>query len=326
MAGHSSKKVIYAALAGNSAIAIMKGVGSAYTGSSAMLSEAVHSLVDTGNQILLLHGLRRAKRPADERHPFGYGREIYFWAFVVAIMIFAVGSGVSIYEGVHKIQHPEPIRHAYINYGILSVAMVVEGAAWLLAFRAFSSTRGKRSLLDAVRASKDPSIFTILLEDSAAILGLMIAFGGIFLSELLEMPVLDGVASVFIGLILAGAAVLLAQETKALLIGESADPAIVEEIRQVLGAQSAIERVNEILSMHQGPEDILVNVSVEFRDGLALGEVERHTAAIEREIKARIPGARRIFIEAQATADHLRDRAVYGDRSGPPSGFTAPKT
>ncbi len=312
MAGRSNKKVIYAALVGNSAIAIMKAAGAAYTGSSAMLSEAVHSIVDTGNQVLLLYGLRRSARPADERHPFGYGREIYFWAFVVAILVFAVGSGVSIYEGIHKIQNPEPIRDAYINYAILAFAMVFEGAAWLVAFRAFNSTRGKRSLLDAVLASKDPTIFTVLLEDSAAMIGLVIAFSGIALGQVLDMPVLDGVASVLIGLILAGAAILLAQETKALLIGESADPEVIEEIRQVLGARSAIERVNEVLSMHQGPDDILVNVSVEFRDGLALGEVERHTAAIEREIKARIPGARRIFIEAQATADHLRDRAVHG--------------
>lgn len=316
MAGHSNKKVIYAALAGNLLIAIAKGIGASITGSSAMFSEAIHSFVDVGNQALLLYGLARAKRPADARHPFGYGREIYFWAFVVAILIFAVGSGVSIYEGIHKVQHPEPIRDAGISYVILAFAMIFEGAAWLVAYRAFSSTRGKRSLLAAVRASKDPSIFTVLLEDSAAMLGLLIAMIGIFLGDTLDMPILDGVASILIGFILAGAAILLAQETKALLIGESADPEIIEEIRQVLGAQSAIERVNEVLSMHQGPEDILVNVSVEFRDGLALGEVERHTSAIEREIKARIPGAKRIFIEAQTTADHLRDQAIHGD--GPP--------
>lgn len=316
MAGHSNKKVIYAALAGNLLIAIAKGIGASITGSSAMFSEAIHSFVDVGNQALLLYGLARAKRPADARHPFGYGREIYFWAFVVAILIFAVGSGVSIYEGIHKVQHPEPIRDAGISYVILAFAMIFEGAAWLVAYRAFSSTRGKRSLLAAVRASKDPSIFTVLLEDSAAMLGLLIAMIGIFLGDTLDMPILDGVASILIGFILAGAAILLAQETKALLIGESADPEIIEEIRQVLGAQSAIERVNEVLSMHQGPEDILVNVSVEFRDGLALGEVERHTSAIEREIKSRIPGAKRIFIEAQTTADHLRDQAIHGD--GPP--------
>ena len=315
MAGHSNKKVIYAALAGNLLIAIAKGIGASITGSSAMFSEAIHSFVDVGNQALLLYGLARAKRPADARHPFGYGREIYFWAFVVAILIFAVGSGVSIYEGVHKVQHPEPIRDAGISYVILAFAMIFEGAAWLVAYRAFSSTRGKRSLLAAVRASKDPSIFTVLLEDSAAMLGLLIAMIGIFLGDTLDMPILDGVASILIGFILAGAAILLAQETKALLIGESADPEIIEEIRQVLGAQSAIERVNEVLSMHQGPEDILVNVSVEFRDGLALGEVERHTSAIEREIKSRIPGAKRIFIEAQTTADHLRDQAIHGDGS-----------
>lgn len=313
METHGNKRVIYAALAGNATIALAKATGWFFTGSSAMFSESVHSFVDTGNQALLLLGLKRAQRPADARHPFGYGREIYFWAFVVAIVIFAVGAGVSIYEGVHKIQHPTPIEHAYLNYGILGFAFLVEGGAWLVAYRAFESTRGKRTFLNAVRESKDPSVFTILLEDSAAMLGLVIAFVGIFLSEALDLPILDGIASILIGLILAGAALLLAQETKALLIGESADPEIIEEIRQVLGRRSAIERVNEILSMHQGPEDILVNVSVEFRDGLELGEVERHTTAIEREIKARIPGAKRIFIEAQTTADHLRDRAVRGD-------------
>jgi len=314
---HSNKLVIHAALAGNLAIAIAKSSSAAITGSSAMFSEAIHSFVDTGNQTLLLLGLRRASRPADARHPFGYGREIYFWAFVVAIVIFAVGAGVSIYEGVHKIQEPTPIQSAHWNYLILGFAFVVEGGAWLIAWRAFDSTRGKRSMLAAVRASKDPSVFTVLLEDSAAMLGIVVAFLGIYLSEALDLPVLDGVASVLIGMILASAAIVLAQETKALLIGESADPEILEEIKQVLGGRSAIERVNEILSMHQGPEDILVNVSVEFRDGLALGEVERHITEIEREIKARIPNARRIFIEAQATADHLRDRAVYGDGGAP---------
>ena len=317
MAAHSNKLVIHAALAGNLAIAIAKSSSAAITGSSAMFSEAIHSFVDTGNQTLLLLGLRRASRPADARHPFGYGREIYFWAFVVAIVIFAVGAGVSIYEGVHKIQEPTPVQSAHWNYLILGFAFVVEGGAWLIAWRAFDSTRGKRSMLAAVRASKDPSVFTVLLEDSAAMLGIVVAFLGIYLSQALDMPVLDGVASVLIGTILAGAAIVLAQETKALLIGESADPEILEEIKQVLGGRSAIERVNEILSMHQGPEDILVNVSVELRDGLALGEVERHITEIEREIKARIPDARRIFIEAQATADHLRDRAVYGDGGDP---------
>jgi cation diffusion facilitator family transporter len=310
-----NKTVIYAALAGNSAIAVTKIAAAIFTGSSAMFSEAIHSMVDTGNQTLLLYGMRRARRPADKHHPFGYGREIYFWAFVVAILIFAVGAGVSIYEGIEKVKHPEPITNAGINYIVLSFAMVFEGGAWWIAYRAFDSTRGKRSLLAAVRDSKDPSIFTVLLEDTAAMLGLLIAFIGIALGQWLEIPELDGVASIGIGCILAGAAMLLARETKGLLIGEGASPEIVEEIRQVLGGQSAIERVNEILSVHLGPDDILVNVSVEFRDGLEVGAIERHTAAIEREIKARIPGARRIFIEAQATADHFRDRAAHDEHN-----------
>jgi cation diffusion facilitator family transporter len=310
-----NKTVIYAALAGNSAIAVTKIAAAIFTGSSAMFSEAIHSMVDTGNQTLLLYGMRRARRPADKHHPFGYGREIYFWAFVVAILIFAVGAGVSIYEGIEKVKHPEPITNAGINYIVLSFAMVFEGGAWWIAYRAFDSTRGKRSLLAAVRDSKDPSIFTVLLEDTAAMLGLLIAFIGIALGQWLEIPELDGVASIGIGCILAGAAMLLARETKGLLIGEGASPEIVEEIRQVLGGQSAIERVNEILSVHLGPDDILVNVSVEFRDGLEVGAIERHTAAIEREIKARIPGARRIFIEAQSTADHFRDRAAHDEHN-----------
>ncbi len=315
MAGHKNKKVIYAALAGNSAIAITKIAAALYTGSSAMLSESIHSVVDTGNQTLLLYGLRRAARPADEQHPFGYGRELYFWAFVVAILIFAVGAGVSIYEGIHRIQNPHPITNAGINYAVLTFAMIFEGGAWWVAYRAFNTTRGKRSLIAAVRDSKDPSIFTVLLEDTAAMLGLFVAFVGIALSQWLEIPQLDGLASILIGCILAGAAILLAQETKGLLIGEGADPVTVQEISRVLSAHSAIDRVNEILSMHQGPNDILVNVSVEFRDGLAIGEVERHTAAIEREIKARIPGARRVFIEAQSSVDHFRDRAAHREEN-----------
>jgi cation diffusion facilitator family transporter len=313
MASHKNKKVIYAALAGNSAIAITKIMAAIYTGSSAMLSESIHSIVDTGNQILLLYGIRRAGRPADERHPFGYGRELYFWAFVVAILIFAVGAGVSIYEGIHRVQNPRPVSNPGINYAVLAFAMIFEGSAWWIAYRAFNTTRGKRSLIAAVRESKDPTIFTVLLEDTAAMLGLLVAFAGIALGQWLGMPLLDGLASILIGCILAGAAILLAQETKGLLIGEGADPEIVREISRVLSAHSAIDRVNEILSMHQGPNDILVNVSVEFRDRLEIGAVERHTAEIEREIKARIPGARRVFIEAQSTADHLRDRATHTD-------------
>ena len=224
MSDHKNKRVIYVALAGNAAIAVTKIVAAMLTGSSAMLSESIHSIVDTGNQSLLLYGMRRAGRPADERHPFGYGREIYFWAFVVAILIFAVGAGVSVYEGIHKIQHPTQITNVGINYAVLAIAMVFEGGAWWVAYRAFDSSRGRRSVIAAVRDSKDPSIFTVLLEDTAAMLGLLIAFLGIALGQWLDIPELDGFASIGIGCILAGAAMLLATETKGLLIGEGADP------------------------------------------------------------------------------------------------------
>src|SRR5690606_11917775 len=219
MAAASSRKVIYAALLGNSLIAATKFAASFYTGSSAMLSEAIHSVVDTGNQGLLLHGLRRSSRPADEAHPFGYGRELYFWAFVVAIIIFGVGAGVSIYEGVEKLRHPHPITSPAVNFVVLGIAMVFEAGALYVAITEFSRVRGDVPFWRAVRTSKDPALFTVLFEDTAAMLGLVIAMIGLALAEYLEMPWLDGAASVGIGLILAATAALLAYETKGLLIG-----------------------------------------------------------------------------------------------------------
>lgn len=224
MATHASRRVILAALIGNSLISLTKYFAAAFTGSSAMFSEAIHSTVDTGNQALLLYGLGRAQKKPDKEHPFGYAQEVYFWAFMVAILVFSVGAGVSLYEGVHKVLHPEPITSAYVNYIVLGLAMIFEGVAWVIAFREFNSRRGRRSFFQAMQETKDPSVLTVLLEDSAALLGLMVAFVGIYLGQALEMPVLDGVASVVIGLILAGTALLLAVETKSLLIGESASP------------------------------------------------------------------------------------------------------
>lgn len=304
MAAHSSRKVILAALIGNSLIAVTKFAAAAYTGSSAMFSEAIHSLVDTGNQGLLLYGLKRSGRPADRAHPFGYGQELYFWAFVVAILIFAVGAGVSLYEGVQKIRHPHEITGVYINYIVLGLAMVFEAGACWVAFKAFNAQRQGRGFFEAVLVSKDPSIFTVLLEDSAAMLGLMIAFIGIFLGQVLDIPELDGVASVCIGLILAGAATLLAYETKALLIGEAADPAVVDTIHAIAGQHEAVTAANEVLTMHLGPHDILVNVSLDFRDGLSAGAVEDAITAMERAVKAAHPDVKRIFIEAQRGSHH----------------------
>ncbi len=313
MAAHSSKKVIYAALAGNSLIAITKLGAAAFTGSSAMLSEAVHSLVDTGNQLLMLHGLRRSARPADQEHPFGYGMELYFWSFVVAILIFGLGAGVSIYQGVEKLRHPHPITDAYINYSVLGVAFAFEAGAWVVAFKEFNKTRGRFGLFAAVRRSKDPTIFTDLFEDSAAMLGLMVAALGIALSEVLGLPLLDGVASIIIGLILAATATLLAYESKGLLVGESAHPNVMRGIRRILSEHRGIARINELLTMHMGPEDVLLNLSVDFDDQLSANDVEAAITELEAKIKSDFPEITRVFIEAQSWRGHLQSRAPGSD-------------
>jgi cation diffusion facilitator family transporter len=301
----SSKKVIYAALAGNALIAITKFAAAAYTGSSAMLSEGIHSVVDTGNQVLLLHGLNRAKQPPSRDFPFGHGKEVYFWSFVVAILIFAVGAGVSAYEGVKHMLHPETMQNPMVNYLVLGLAMLFEGGAWSVALREFRKAKGDLSYLEAVRRGKDPTMFVVLFEDSAAMLGLLVAFVGILLSQVTGNPVLDGLASVVIALILGGTAVWLAIETKGLLIGEAANRDVVAGIRDIATGSPCVEKVSEILTMHMGPEFILVNISVDFRDGLKTGEVERAIAQMDRSIKTRYGIVKRIFIEAESAVASL---------------------
>ncbi len=294
-----SKKVIIAALIGNGLIAITKFFAAAVTGSSAMLSEGVHSLVDTGNQVLLLYGLKQAKKPADKKFPFGHGKEIYFWSFVVAILIFAVGSGISIYEGVHHILHPSEMKSPMINYIVLSLAMVFEGGALYFAVVEFNKARGKLSTLDAVKKGKDPTLFVVLFEDSAAMLGLVVAFVGIYLSQATGLLWLDGVASVIIGFILGGTAIWLAIETKGLLIGESADAKTVLGIEAIVADQAGVEKLNEVLTLHMGPEFILVNISLEFSDELEVGQLEKIIHDIDRSIKAKFSYVKRVFIEAE---------------------------
>ena len=301
---NQSKKVIYAALVGNGLIAVAKFFASFVTGSSAMLSEAIHSVVDSGNQVLLLHGIRRSQRAADANHPFGYGMELYFWTFVVAILIFAVGAGLSIYEGIDHLQHPRAIANPSWNYAVLGLSMVFEGGAWYVAYREFNKARGKLPFLQAIRESKDPTVFTVLFEDSAAMLGLVIAFVGIAASQWLRMPALDGVAAIAIGIVLALVAALLARESKGLLIGEAADKRVVSEIKAMASADARILRVNEVLTMHLGPNEILLNISVDFVDGLPSEILERAISEFERRIKHEHPAIRRIFIEAQGWRGH----------------------
>lgn len=298
--GSSSKKVIYAALVGNALVAITKFVAAVMTGSSAMLSEGIHSVVDTGNQLLLLLGLRRARKPADENFPFGHGKEVYFWSFIVALLIFAVGAGVSLYEGIHHIRHPEAIETPYINYIVLSLAMVFEGFALYFAWTEFSRAKGKWSYVEAVHKGKDPTTFVVLFEDSAAILGLLVAFCGVLLSHLTGNYIFDGLASVVIGLILGATAIWLAYETKGLLIGESATHQVVQEIRRIVSKYPEVAHVNEVLTMHMGPNFILANVSVNFHSSITAVDMEERIAEIDLQIKKAFPNVRRVFIEAEA--------------------------
>lgn len=294
-----SKKVIYAALIGNGLISITKFIAAVITGSSAMMSEGIHSVVDTGNQVLLLMGLKKAKKPADAEFPFGHGKEVYFWSFVVAIMIFAVGSGISIYEGIHSLSDPHEITNPMVNYIVLGLAMIFEAFAWYFAWKEFNKTRGERSYYEAVRKEKDPTTFVVLFEDSAAMLGLIVAFIGVFLTQVTGILIFDGIASIIIGVILGGTAIWLAHETKGLLIGESADLEIIEGIQKMGNGMEAIQMVKEVLTLHMGPQYILVTINADFVSVLNSDELEAATAELSNQIKKAYPRVKRVFIEAE---------------------------
>ena len=320
MAHSSSPIAIYAALAGNLAVAATKFAAAAYTGSSAMLSEAIHSVVDTGNGGLLLLGRRLSTKPADRAHPFGHGLQLYFWSFVVAVMIFGVGGGVSIMEGIEKIRTPHPIESAFVNYIVLALAIVFEGTSWIVAFREFSASRTARQrkrvgFVDSVLESKDPTNFTVLFEDSAALLGLVVALAGVAGTEFLHVPVLDGVASVVIGVILCGTAGFLGYQCQSLLMGEAAAPEVRAGIERIALAEPGVLRANDVLTMHFGPTDVLVALSVDFADHLTAGHVETAVSQIERRIKAAHPEVTRVFVEMQKFDAHHEGMAASLDET-----------
>ncbi|BCG98640.1 cation transporter [Mesorhizobium loti] len=302
MAGHGgSKMVIYAALAGNLAIALTKFAAAFFTGSSAMLSEGVHSLVDTGNGGLLLYGMHRAARPADRTHPLGHGRELYFWSFIVALLVFALGAGVSFYEGIVHIMTPEPVANVKVNYVVLGLSFLFEGSSWLVALKEFRREKGKQGWLQAVQSSKDPSVYTVLFEDSAALLGLIVAFAGILAAELLEMPELDGAASIGIALILGATAIFLARESKGLLIGEPASPEVQKKVLAIAQQDPAVQRANGVLTVHMGPQEIVAGLSIEFEDHLSAPEIEACVERIEARLKKEMPEITRLFVKPQTT-------------------------
>lgn len=291
-----SKLVVFAALGGNLAIALAKFVAFAFTGSSAVLTEAIHSLVDTGNQGLLLLGMRRGARPPDETHPFGYGMEAYFWSFIVALMIFALGGAVSIWEGVHKIQAPEPMQRPWINLIVIVIAMFFEGSSFTVALREFRAFWRGTPLFRSIRGSKDPNLFAVLLEDSAALTGLVIALIGVSASAYLGMTWADGAASILIGLLLVAVAAFLANETRSLLAGESATPRTVNAVRAILEADPRVVAIPEVLSIHLGPREILFALTLHLSDKLSRAELETALEEITAKVSAVDERITRVFV------------------------------
>ena len=298
MAG-TSNKAIYGAIIANTLIAISKFIASFFTGSASMLSEGIHSLVDTGNGVLLLMGIKKSKAPADDDHPFGYGNEIYFWSFVVAILIFALGGGIAIYEGIHSILNPHPLENLIWSYSVLSIALVFEASALYVALKEFKKNKGEHNYYQAIKHSKDTATVAIVIEDSAAVLGLMIALICVFLGQVTGIVYFDGIGSIGIGVLLISVSMFFAIECKGLLIGEGLAIQDLQLIKDILDAEENITQHKKPLSLYFGPNEVLVNLDVNFKDELHSDDIEKTIDRIESKIKVQIPVVNRIYIEAE---------------------------
>ena len=306
----NSSGIIYAGILGGLIVAITKFAAAALTGSSAMTSEAIHSLVDTGNSLLLLYGIRRAKQTPDHTHPLGYSREIYFWSFIVAVLVFALGAGVALYEGIAHILNPEPIQSPLINYIVLAISALLDGATWWLALRQFKGSLNFGALFNKFRTSKNPTQFVVLFEDTAGMIGLIIAFAGTYFSVMLKLPMLDGVASILIAVVLATTAVLLAVETKGLLIGETADQSVIDSILTISGKMQGVVHANGVITAQIGPEQIVVMLSIEFADELRTPEIEEKVLEIERQVRNQHHEVTALFIKPQTSAEFQKARST----------------
>jgi cation diffusion facilitator family transporter len=295
----SSKLPIYSALIANFLIAVTKFIAAAISGSSAMISEGIHSLVDTSNEVLLLYGIKRSQMPPSEKRPFGYGKELYFWAFIVSILIFGLGGGISFYEGVTHIQHPEELRDPFWNYIVLSFAIVFDGFSLFTALREFNRQRAGIPFWQAVRQSRDPSTFVVLFEDAADVLGLLVAFLGVFISHYYQNPVYDGIASIIIGMILTSISIILARESRSLLMGETADPNLLVSTINVIRKDEAVTDVELPLSMYMAPEEILMLIRVTFKERLTTDKIYQAIERIKSNVQIKYPAVKQIFIEPQ---------------------------
>jgi cation diffusion facilitator family transporter len=300
MASSGTLKAVWAALAGNLLVAGAKFVAAAVTGSAAMLSEAVHSAVDTINELLLLYGMARSARPADREHPLGYARELYFWSFVVALLIFALGAGVSAYQGIHRLLDPQAIERPVVIYIVLAASLLFEGGSWIVGTRAFRKTQRHLGWWDAFRQSKDPPAFIVVFEDSAAVLGLLVAAGGTTAAILTGDSRWDGIASLLIAAILAGVALLLGQESKALLIGERADPTLSDAIIRMAGGMAGVCKANSIATVQLAPNNIVAYLSIDFFDYLRAPDIEHAVIELEKQIRAAYPQVSALFVKPQS--------------------------
>jgi cation diffusion facilitator family transporter len=308
MASDASRAAIFAAIVTNLGIAALKFVAAIVTGSSAMLSEGIHSLIDTGNGVLLWVGTRRAKRPPDEAHPFGHGKEIYFWSLVVAVLIFAVGGGMSIFEGINHLLHPRELADLKWSYGVLGGATILEAASWVMAARAFVQAREGQTVWQTIRRSKDPTSFAVLLEDSAALAGLVAAFAGTLIGDLLDSPLPDAISSIAIGAILMSVSVVLARESMGLLIGESTSPEICAEVRAIAAEDPRVERVGRALTVHFGPDSVLLALEIQFRPELSVEKAAEALESLEQRVRERQPTIRWVFVGTGALT--TRSKAV----------------
>jgi cation diffusion facilitator family transporter len=306
----SSRKAVVTAVLSDLAIGAAKFTAFFFSGSSAMLSEGIHSLVDAGNGSLLVLGLRLSKKPADEMHPFGYGKELYFWALLVALFIFLAGGVLSIVEGIHRLHDPQPVEHLAWNYVTLLVAAAFESYSLLVGLKEFKENEGVHASFGAIRASKDPSTFTVIVEDVAALLGLFTALAATLFEQFLHWNSADGVASIVIGLILTAVALLLIIETKALLVGEGANLTVLRQIRRLTQAQDGVELAGYPMTMYFGPENVLLTMNIRFRQSLSRDQIEQTIDAIEAAVRRQFPFIRRIYLEADAIRSNPRDPAA----------------
>lgn len=295
-----TKTAVVAAILGNVAIATTKFFAAAFSGSSAMLSEAIHSLVDTGNGALILLGIHNSRKPPDAEHPFGHGRELYFWTLMVGVLIFGVGGGMSIYEGITHLLNPSAIENARWNYIVLGVSIVFESTSWYFGWKAFSKERRGRGVIEVIHDTKDPTSFSVLLEDSAALLGLSVALLGIYLSQALNQPYFDGAASIVIGLLLCAIATVMVYESRGLLIGEGVDPKTLKNLRAIVEADEDVAHVQHLHTIYQSPRSVSLVIELRFNDTISALDVRKAVRRLEANIQERYPEIKHVFFGAES--------------------------